>query len=190
LDPLTTYYSDDTPTAHVSVVFSFSKADSNTSCNYFGQEYYVDVDDENEKPFEKSIAVALTTFPGYMGAKEGDNQFLSLAGANSEYAPGNVQVGKDGKTALVFRDAKCFGDTCDSKSVMRMVRFPEPLEQILGKKYSELGAQLSVSLEEEQTGYTITHLECMVYTYMYCSGKYEVPYLYVRLCGYNCTPRH
>jgi hypothetical protein len=171
LDPLTTYYSDDTPTAHVSVVFSFTQAEpNNTSCNYFGQEYYVDVDDENEKPFEKSIAVALTTFPGYMGAKEGDNQFLSLAGANSElYAPGNVQVGKDGKTALVFRDAKCFGDTCDSKSVMRMVRFPEPLGlAIPGKKHSDLYVSL-----EEQTG---NNLDCWKTFYLYADvDPYVVP---------------
>ena len=94
-----------------------------------------------------------------MGAKEGDNQFLSLAGANSElYAPGNVQVGRDGKTALVYRDAKCFGDTCDSKSVMRMVRFPEHLGlAILGKKHSELYVSL-----EEQTGNILDLLHSFV----------------------------
>ncbi|GMH72915.1 hypothetical protein TrRE_jg9267 [Triparma retinervis] len=148
LDPLTTYYNDDTPTAHVSVVFRFAQSDSNTPCNYFGQEYFVNVDDTTpEIAFQHYVAVALTNFPGYMGAMEGDKQFLSLAGQGDAYAPGNVQVCKCGNTAKIFRDAKCFGDnTCDSKNVMYMVRFPEPVE-IVGHTHSELVKELI-----EQTG--------------------------------------
>ena len=146
MDPLTTYYSDGRPTVQGNTVFSFSQAEPDTSCNYFGEQYFVNIiDGTREIPFLGTIGLALTTFPGYLGAKEGDNQFLSLAGANSGYAPGNVQVCKNGNTAKIYRDALCVDDFCTSKNVMYMVRFPEPVV-IINKTYSQLQYELGTQL--------------------------------------------
>ena len=156
MEPLTTYFSNNA-TAHVQVVFEFNKAQSNTPCNYFGKEYgeYVA---SPQTPFQPEFEpVALTAFPGYLGAKEGDNQFLSLAGANSEfYAPGSVEVCSGGQTARIYRDAKCFvsdgQNICDSKNIMFMVKFSDPDTVIVGKTHSQLVAELKLQLLEQREG--------------------------------------
>ncbi|GMI42446.1 hypothetical protein TrCOL_g4784 [Triparma columacea] len=151
LDPLTTYYNDGRPIVQGNAVFRFSQAEPNTSCNYFGLQYFVNIiDGTDEIPFLGNIGLALTTFPGYLGAMEGDEQFLSLAGP-PRYAPGNVQVCKNGNTAKIYRDALCVENgatVCTSKNVMYMVRFPEPVE-IVNKTYSQLANELGTQLARQ-----------------------------------------
>jgi hypothetical protein len=115
---------------------------SDTLCNYFGKEYYQFVEDTG--PFEESetAEVAITSFPGYLGAKEGDELFISLAGQGDGYAPGTGQVCPGGQTASIFRDALCFDDICTSKSVMLLAKFPDPETQIVGKTYKQLVEEL------------------------------------------------
>ena len=114
-----------------------------TPCNYFGKEYYQQVQAPEIAFRQSDVLVALTTFPGYMGAMEGDNQFLSFAGPSGS---GNVQVCPSGKSAKIYRDAFCFdvdGDVvCDSKNFMFMVKFPNPNTVIVGKTHSELVDEL------------------------------------------------
>ena len=149
MEPLTTYYSDDRTTNNANVAFELNSA-SDTLCNYFGNEYFQFVEDP--LPFQESFQlVALTGFPGYLGAKEGDSQFLSLAGAFPDfYAPANVEVCPGGQTATIYRDAFCFvqngENVCDSKNVVHMAKFPDPETEIVGKTYAQLVKEL-----EEQT---------------------------------------
>ena len=148
MDPLTTYY-DDGDTANVDVVFEFNMAQSDTPCNYFGTEYFHPVDPEIEFA-EPGLQVALTTFPGYRGAREGDNQFVSFAGGGAQNsAPGSAEFCPCGKSAKLYRDALCLDDfgICFSKNVMFMVKFPDPDTVIVGKTHSELVVELV-----EQTG--------------------------------------
>ena len=139
------------------VAFDLSLA-SDTLCNYFGREYYHDVKDPQiEFEEEPNKLVALTSFPGYLGAKDGDNQFLSFASVGKGVPPGSVEVYPGGNTATIYRDAICGffapdskGNDCTSKSVMRMAKFPDPNTQIVGKTHSQLVKEL-----EEQTGTNI-----------------------------------
>ncbi|GMI35852.1 hypothetical protein TrRE_jg10963 [Triparma retinervis] len=141
LNPLTTYLNDDS-TSNVYTVFEFNKAKPDTPCNYFGQEYFQQVQDP-QREFEQSDSVALTTFPGYMGAREGDNQFLSLDGAGDGFAPGSAEFCQSGKSAKIYREAVCYdGTSCSSKNVMFMVKFPNPNTEIVGKTHSQLADEL------------------------------------------------
>ena len=149
LEPLTTYYSNSELYANAYVAFEFDMAQPNTPCNYFGEEYYHRVQDPQIQ-FEQFVEVALTSFPGYLGAKEGDNQFLSFASVGKGAAPGSVEVCPGGQTAKIYRDPVCLDGYCTSKSVMRMAKFPERNTQIVGKTHSQLVKEL-----EEQTGTNI-----------------------------------
>jgi hypothetical protein len=148
LEPLTTYFSDSSiATANLHIAFEFNKAQSTTLCNYFGKEYGEYVASPQTKFQPEFEPVALTSFPGYLGAKDGDIQFLSFAGAYPEfYAPGNVQVCPGGQIASIYRDAKCFAfngtNYCDSKNVMRMAKFPNPETEIVGKTHAQLVMEL------------------------------------------------
>ena len=148
LEPLTTYYSNGVVDNEY-VAFEFDMAQPNTPCNYFGEEYYHRVQNPQIQ-FQQFLKVALTAFPGYLGAKEGDNQFLSFVGASQFSAPGNVEVCPGGQTAKIYRDDTCLDGYCTSKSVMRMAKFPDPNTQIVGKTHSQLVKEL-----EEQTGTNI-----------------------------------
>ena len=131
IDLLTTYFSDDRATSSDYVAFNFDKSDENSNCNYFGTEF---IADDKDKKFDSSRQIALTTFPGYMGAKEGDNQFLSFAGPGN-VAPGSIEVSPDGGSAVMFRDALCTDTVCTSKSVLHMVKLPSPVEDVGDKSY-------------------------------------------------------
>ena len=146
LNPLTTFLNDDS-TSNVYTVFEFNMAQPDTPCNYFGEEYYQQVRDPEIAFTKQKTPVALTTFPGYMGAREGDNQFLSFAGVRTS-APGSAEFCPCGNSAKLYRDAFCIdGDVCISKNVMFMVKFPDPDTVIVGKTHSELVVELV-----EQTG--------------------------------------
>ncbi|GMI48899.1 hypothetical protein TrCOL_g5543 [Triparma columacea] len=161
LDSLTTYQNNGF-VANAYVAFDLILA-SDTLCNYFGREYYHDVEDPQIKfEEEPNKLVALTSFPGYLGAKEGDNQFLSFASDGKGAAPGSVEVYPGGNTATIYRDAICGffapgsqGNDCTSKSVMRMAKFPDQDTVIIGKTHSQLVDELEV-----QTGTNIFDSWC------------------------------
>ena len=148
MEAYTTYYSDDRR-VDAYIAFEFDMAQPNTLCNYFGEEYLNKVE-EPELQFQQSVPVALTSFPGYLGAKEGDNQFLSFQPAGENSAPGSAEVCPGGQTAKIYRDAFCVDDYCTSKTVMRMAKFPDPGTVIVGKTHSQLVDELL-----EQTGTNI-----------------------------------
>ncbi|GMI45902.1 hypothetical protein TrCOL_g698 [Triparma columacea] len=151
VEPLTTYFSDDRVPANVNIAFELISA-SDTLCNYFGKEYGTG----SQNPFRQAFAtVALTTFPGYLGAKEGDNLFLSFAGEGKS-APANVEVCvfdeafvglNPTQTAKFYIDAFCYvsddgQNVCTSKSVVNMAKFPDSATQIVGKTHAQLMEEL------------------------------------------------
>ena len=146
---MTNYYSNG-EMAEVNIAIEFNMAQSNTLCNYFGKNYFQFAG--TQLPFEQEFeSVALTAFPGYLGAKEGDNLFLSFVGASQFSAPGNVEVCPGGQTAKIYNDAFCFvsddgQNICDSKNVVHMAKFPDSETEIVGKTWEQLVKEL-----EEQT---------------------------------------
>jgi hypothetical protein len=151
LFPLTTYFSTG-ESADVNIALELISA-SDSLCNYFGNEYLQDADSFEDPVFQQSAgSLAVTAFPGYLGAKEGDNLFLSLAGraGNESYAPANVEVCPGGQTAKIYIDAFCFvqdgQNVCSSKNDVILAKFPDSATQIVGKTQSQLLDEL-----EEQT---------------------------------------
>jgi hypothetical protein len=155
VEPLTTYFSDDRVPSNVNIALELNMA-SDTLCNYFGKEYGTG----SQNPFQQEFAtVALTAFPGYLGAKEGNNLFFSFAGegksapANVEACVGEAFVGNPTQTAKFYIDAFCYvsddgQNVCTSKSVVNMVKFPDSETQIVGKNHSQLIEEL-----QKQTGF-------------------------------------
>ena len=158
MEPVTTYYTD-RPIVDANVAFEIIQSglaegvDVDTPCNYFGLEYYHKVGAEAVYTEDPTILVSFTNFPYYNGNREGDNQFLSLAGFGN-FAPGNVVLCPSGSFATIYRDSFCFAggfgdgqEVCTNKSISYMVKFPDPDTVIVGKSQNELLLELV-----EQTG--------------------------------------
>jgi hypothetical protein len=157
LEPLTNYLSNG-ESANVNIAFELNMA-SDTLCNYFGKDYFQFAG--NELPFEQEFeSVALTAFPGYLGAKEGDNLFLSLVGASQFSAPANVEVCPGGQTAKIYTAAFCFAislpppgsppqNICDSKNVVHMAKFPNSETEIVGKTWEQLVRELAEQTDDD-----------------------------------------
>ncbi|GMI30158.1 hypothetical protein TrRE_jg12730, partial [Triparma retinervis] len=112
-----------------------------------------------DETFQFAYGVALTIFPDFMGARDGDSQSASIAGPAGAYgawAPGRVEICSCGTRAIIYRDAICdtvLGiDQCKSKSVMYLAKLPES-SVIEGKTYDELAAlvypTLPLTLEDQ-----------------------------------------
>jgi hypothetical protein len=147
LSPLTTYFSDG-EIVGVNVALELNMA-SDTLCNYFGNQYF----QAPGVPAFQGVAgsVALTAFPGYLGAKEGDNLFLSLAGTGN--GPGSVEVCPGGQVAKVYNDASCFvvdgENVCSSILPLYMAKFPDSSTQIVGKSWLELITELVEQTDDD-----------------------------------------
>jgi hypothetical protein len=146
LIPLTNYVSTQT-IVDISIALDLKPA--TTLCNYFGNFYLQGAEVPAFQPSAGSVA--LTAFPGYLGAKEGDNLFLSFAGTGN--APGSVEVCPGGQAAKVYRDAECFvvdgENVCVSSSTLYMAKFPDNETQIVGKSWDQLIMEMGVQTDDD-----------------------------------------
>ena len=149
MSPLTNYYSDGVDSGvDVNVALDIISA-SDTLCNYFGNQYF----QAPGVPAFQGVAgsVALTAFPGYLGAKEGDNLFFSLA--DTENSSGSVEVCPGGQAAKIYNDASCFvvdgENVCSSTLPLYMAKFPDSSTQIVGKSWLELIDELVEQTDDD-----------------------------------------